>query len=160
MHSSAPDRRAYQASIVRSPPDDLQNNTMNSHGENNFTSEGAVSGLSAVPLRVREVAMLRGLGYSHSEIASELNLTRQAVSVMLVRCRRPLKSIRQSMGLLGLSARAVNVLGRHGIENRDQARGLMILDLIQDERNCGRKTIDEIRRWMNGDAAGDCKSCS
>jgi DNA-directed RNA polymerase alpha subunit len=50
--------------------------------------------------------------------------------------------------LNSLSARAVNVLGRHGIRTREQAHQANVLALLAGERNCGRKTMDEIARWM------------
>lgn len=42
----------------------------------------------------------------------------------------------------------MNVLGRHGIRTREQARQTNVLALLAGERNCGRKTMDEIARWM------------
>jgi hypothetical protein len=53
--------------------------------------------------------------------------------------------------LNSLSARAVNVLGRHGIRTREQAHQANVLALLAGERNCGRKTMDEIARWMEED---------
>jgi DNA-directed RNA polymerase alpha subunit len=50
--------------------------------------------------------------------------------------------------LNSLSARAVNVLGRHGIRTREQAHQANVLALLAGERNCGRKTMDEVDRWM------------
>lgn len=117
--------------------------------------EALVPGLANVPWRVREIAMLRGLGYSYREIAQELKVTPQAVSLMLVRHRRPAKSLRQRMDLLGLSPRAVNVLARHGVTQREDALALPLLELIQNERNCGSKTIEEIRCWMNTECVPD-----
>jgi predicted transcriptional regulator len=114
-------------------------------------AEPLVPDLANVPWRVREIAMLRGLGYSYREIGRELKVTPQAVSLMLIRHRRPVKSLRQHMDLLGLSPRAVNVLARHGVTRREEARARPLLDLIKDERNCGSKTIEEIRRWMDGE---------
>ena len=52
------------------------------------------------------------------------------------------------MELNSLSARAVNALGRHGIRTREQARQANVLELLAGERNCGRKTMDDIARWM------------
>lgn len=101
-------------------------------------------------MRVREIAMLRGLGYSFREIGKQLGVSPQAVSLMLLRHRRSFKSLRQAMEFSDLSARAVNALGRHGIRNREEARQRGVLDLIKDERNCGRKTLEEIARWMDG----------
>ena len=44
-----------------------------------------------------------------------------------MRHRRALKSLRGAMELNSLSARAVNVLGRHGICTREQARQANVL---------------------------------
>lgn len=104
--------------------------------------------LDSVPARIREIAALRGLGYTFREIAEPLNITPQAVSLMLSRYRRCLKSLHESMELSHLSARAVNSLGRLGIKSREEARQRNVLDLLQNQRNCGRKTLDEIERWM------------
>jgi predicted DNA-binding protein YlxM (UPF0122 family) len=106
--------------------------------------------LESVPQRIRELAMLRGLGYSFREIAQQLNVSPQAVSLMLSRHRRCLKSLRGAMELSQLSVRAVNALGRHGICTRDEALARNALELLRNERNCGSKTIEEIERWMAG----------
>lgn len=92
--------------------------------------------------------MLRGLGYSFREIGKQLGVSPQAVSLMLLRHRRSFQSLRQAMELSTLSARATNALGRHGIRSRHEARQRDVLDLLKDERNCGRKTLDEIARWL------------
>jgi predicted transcriptional regulator len=107
--------------------------------------------LDAIPERVRQIAMLRGLGYSYRQIAGPLQVTPQAVSLMLMRHRRSLKSLRDAMELNSLSPRAANVLGRHGIRTREQARQANVLERLAGERNCGRKTMDEIARWMDQD---------
>lgn len=101
-----------------------------------------------VPARIREIAALRGLGYTFREIAEPLNITPQAVSLMLSRYRRCLKSLHESMELSNLSARAVNALGRMGVKTREEARQKDVLSLLQNQRNCGRKTLEEIERWM------------
>ena len=105
--------------------------------------------LGEIPERVRQIAMMRGLGYSYRQIAGPLNVTPQAVSLMLMRHRRALKTLRGAMELSALSPRAVNVLGRHGIRTREQARQANVLERLANERNCGRKTLDEIERWMS-----------
>lgn len=105
--------------------------------------------LSELPTRIRDIAALRGLGYSFREIAAPLNITPQAVSLMLSRHRRCLKSLRQSIELCHLSARAVNALGRLGINSREEARRRDVVQLLRHQRNCGIKTLDEISRWMN-----------
>lgn len=104
--------------------------------------------LADIPHRVRDIATLRGLGYSFREIAEQFNVTPQAVSLMLTRHRRSLKSLGEAVELQNLSARAVNALGRHRISTRDEARSRDVLTLLRGERNCGRKTLDEIERWL------------
>lgn len=105
--------------------------------------------LDDVPERVRQIAMLRGLGYSYRQIAAPLQVSPQAVSLMLSRHRRSLRCLRSAMELSSLSARAVNTLGRHGIRTREQARQTNVLEWLAGERNCGRKTMEEIARWIN-----------
>jgi hypothetical protein len=107
--------------------------------------------LDEIPERVRQIAMMRGLGYSYREIAGPFSVTPQAVSLMLMRHRRSLKSLRGVMKLFALSPRAVNVLGRHGIRTREQARQCDLLERLTGERNCGRKTLEEIARWLRRD---------
>ncbi len=114
------------------------------------TTSPSQTALAELPARIRDIATLRGLGYTYREIAQPLNISPQAVSLMLTRHRRSLKCLRQSMELCHLSARAVNALGRHGIKSRDEARRLNVLDLLKNQRNCGRKTLDEIERWVGG----------
>jgi predicted transcriptional regulator len=110
--------------------------------------------LDTIPERVRQIAMLRGLGYSYRQIAGPLQVTPQAVSLMLTRHRHSLKSLRAAMELNSLSARAVNALGRHGIRTREQARQANVLELLAGERNCGRKTMEEIARWLEQEEEG------
>lgn len=109
--------------------------------------------LDHIPGRIRDIAVLRGLGYSYREIASPLGVTPQAVSLMLMRHKRCLKQLKNSSDLHSLSARAVNVLSRHGVATREKAREKNVLALLQRERYCGAKTISEIQRWMNDGTA-------
>ncbi|MFZ9933015.1 MAG: DNA-directed RNA polymerase subunit alpha C-terminal domain-containing protein [Chthoniobacterales bacterium] len=102
-----------------------------------------------IPHRIRDIAMMRGLGYSFREIAEQFCVTPQAVSLMLSRHRRSLSSLKGAMELSRLSARAVNALGRHGVSTVAEAREKNILDLLRGERNCGRKTLEEIARWIS-----------
>ena len=104
-------------------------------------------------MRVREIALLRGLGFSFREIGERLDVSPQAVSLMLSRHRRAWKSTAKAVDMRGLSARAANVLGRHHIATREQARERNILALLPNERNCGKKTIHEIERWLASAAA-------
>lgn len=104
--------------------------------------------LEDVPRRVRDIATLRGLGYTFREIADCLGISPQAVSLMLVRHRRALKGLQGAVAMSKLSARAVNALARHGITQPSDPRLPEALDAMRHERNCGAKTISEIRRWM------------
>lgn len=105
--------------------------------------------LEEVPQRVREIAMLRGLGYPFRQIAAHFNVTPQAVSLMLTRHQRSFKSLGKATELRTLSARAVNALGRNGIRNREDAVAKNALVLLKGQRNCGRKTLDEIAQWLD-----------
>jgi IS30 family transposase len=113
------------------------------------TANSPLNQLDAVPQRIREIAMLRGLGYSFRQIAQQFSVTPQAISLMLSRHRKSLKSLRGAFELNNLSARAVNALGRHGIHTREEARHQSVLELLKNERNCGRKTLGEIEQWLD-----------
>lgn len=106
---------------------------------------------ASLPARIRDIAVMRGLGYSFREIGRQFGQTPQAVSLMLQRHRRSLKSLKTTPELHHLSARAVNVLGRHGIRSRADCADLDLPRVLQGERNCGRKTMEEILRWLEGD---------
>jgi len=114
---------------------------------------GKFETIEALPERIRIIAILRGLGYTYREIGRQLNVTPQAVSLMLARHRRVLAKLENSFELARLSARAVNVLGRHGVHSRQQAMHPSFLESLQRERNCGRKTREEIERWVAEGAA-------
>ena len=104
-----------------------------------------------VPQRVKEIALLRGLGYSFREIGDRLGISPQAVSLMLSRHRRAAKLLDGTLQLHGLSSRAVNALGRHSIRTREEARERNILAILPSERNCGSKTVTEIERWLTSE---------
>ena len=104
-----------------------------------------------VPQRVKEIALLRGLGYSFREIGDRLGISPQAVSLMLSRHRRAAKLLDKTLQLHGLSSRAVNALGRHSIRTRQEARERNILAILPSERNCGSKTVNEIERWLTSE---------
>ena len=112
------------------------------------TTQDSMRTIDALPARVRTIATLRGLGYSFREIGRQFDVTPQAASVMLSRHRRSLEHLKGSVELHGLSARAVNALGRLGVSSRDDAGRVNIMGLLGKERNCGSKTLDEIRRWL------------
>lgn len=105
--------------------------------------------LEELPQRIRDIATLRGLGYTFREISKQFEVTPQAISLMLSRHRRGIKKLHGAVELAGLSARAVNALGRHGIRSRAAAFEADVLELLKGERNCGNKTLEEIRRWMD-----------
>lgn len=95
--------------------------------------------------------MMRGLGHSCREMAGPFSVTPPAVSLMLIRHRRALKSLRGSMEVSALPPRAVNALGRDGIRPREQARQANVLERLAGERTCGRKTPGKIARWLRQD---------
>ena len=109
----------------------------------------SAASLEELPQRIRDIATLRGLGYTFREISKQFEVTPQAISLMLSRHRRGIKKLHGAVELAGLSARAVNALGRHGIRSRAAAFETDVLELLKGERNCGKKTLEEIRRWMD-----------
>lgn len=110
--------------------------------------------LDELPQRIRDIATLRGLGYTFREISKEFAVHPQAVSLMLSRHRRVIKELRGAVELAGLSPRAVNALGRRGIRSRAAAIAANVLEVLKGERNCGKKTLEEIRRWIDEAATG------
>lgn len=118
------------------------------------TSPSSAAILDELPQRIRDIATLRGLGYTFREISKEFAVCPQAISLMLSRHRRVMKRLRGAGELAGLSPRAVNALGRHGIRSRATAFEINVLELLRGERNCGDKTLEEIRRWIDDAATG------
>lgn len=106
----------------------------------------------SLPLYVRNVATLRGLGFSFPQIARHYGVTPQAISVLLTRQRASLKQGQAIPELAGLSPRAANCLGRLRIATRAEARKHRDLQKeLHAQRNCGQKTLEEILRWaQNG----------
>lgn len=101
-----------------------------------------------LPLYVRNVATLRGLGFSFPQIARHYGVTPQAISVLLTRQRASVKQGKALPELAGLSPRAANCLGRLRIGTRAEARKRPNLpEELQGQRNCGQKTVEEILRW-------------
>ena len=107
-----------------------------------------VPNVQAIPLRVRDMAALCGLGYSYRLIGTQFGISAQAVSLMLGRYRRRLDSLGDAIELQSLSCRAANALGRHGVRSRTEAKERGILEVLRHERNCGQKTLQEIERWI------------
>ena len=105
--------------------------------------------LDTVPERIREIAMMRGLGYSFRQIADQFCVTPQAVSLMLARHKKTVKSLRGATELTNLSSRAANALGRLNVRNREEARRMNVIQSLKGARNCGRKTISEIEQWLD-----------
>jgi len=116
------------------------------------TDSPAAATLEELPQRVRDIATLRGLGYTFREISEQFEVTPQAISLMLSRHRRVLKALRGAVEWAGLSPRAVNALGRHGIRSRVAAIEADVLQLLKGGRNCGDKTLEEIRQWLRDDS--------
>lgn len=111
-------------------------------------SQEFLAALDKVPERVRLIALLRGLGFPSKAIGRLFGATPHAVSMMLHRHRRLLGGLNGSFALHGLSARAINALGRYKIRTPAEARSRNILALLQGQTNCGKRTLDEIARWM------------
>lgn len=109
----------------------------------------AAGALETVPERIREIAMMRGLGYSFREIADEFCVTPQAISLMLARHKKSVKSLRGAAELTVLSSRAANALGRLKVRSREEARRMDVIGSLKGTRNCGRKTISEIEHWLD-----------
>lgn len=120
-----------------------------------ITSDAMMQSLDELPLRIRNIAMLRGLGYTFREIGEEIGVSPQAISLMLSRHRRGLEKLQGAVEFKELSSRAVNALGLHGIRSREQARDANVLHLLGKQRNCGKKTLEEIERWMHEKPSGD-----
>jgi len=149
---SAPDQHADSGSSGKS---DRDSRAIPKRSKPNLR----VPSVDELPARIRTIATLRGLGYSYREIGRQLNVTPQAVSLMLNRHRRSLETIGSSVELACLSARAVNALGRHGIRTPEEARRADIITRLGNERNCGRKTLEEIKRWVgDNEKAAVCRS--
>jgi hypothetical protein len=108
-----------------------------------------------VPIRVRQIALLRGLGYSFREIGAHFGVTPQAISLMLSRYQRRCQVLRGAGELRRLSPRAIRALARLGIRSRREARQGSLIELLKGQRNCGRKSIEEIVRWMNEGGGGE-----
>jgi prepilin-type N-terminal cleavage/methylation domain-containing protein len=102
--------------------------------------------------RVRDVAALRGLGFSYREIAKHYGVTPQAISLLLTRNRRQMKAIGGSPELANLSARACSALQRLGVQSRQDALAADVLQRLSHARNCGRKTLEEIADWIKATA--------
>jgi len=104
--------------------------------------------IEALPSRVRDIAIMRGLGYKLQEIARHMGLTPQAVSIILQRHRGRIKELGVRTEHWGLSTRAANVLGRLRVSTREEARTKSVVAKLRGQRNCGEKTIREIERWL------------
>lgn len=100
--------------------------------------------------RVRDIAALRGLGFSYTEIAGYFNVSPQAISILLQRNRRNLDAIGDSIAMAGLSTRASAALRRLGIDEPEKARGRDVIGELRSARNCGTKTLEEISSWIAG----------
>lgn len=104
--------------------------------------------LATLPARVRDIAIMRGLGYSLAEIGRHMGLTPQAVSVTLQRHHGRIRELGVRTEHWTLSPRAANVLGRLRVTTREEARACDVVAKLRGQRNCGAKTILEIKRWL------------
>ncbi len=114
-----------------------------------YAPPGADDVLAKLPGRTRDIATLRGLGYTCLEIGRLFGISAQAVSATLARHHRRIGDFGARSELLELSARAANALTRIGIDGRADARGRDVFALLRRERNCGAKTLEEIGRWLD-----------
>ena len=112
------------------------------------SAPGADDILASLPGRVRDIATLRGLGFTCMDIGRRFGITPQAVSATLARHHQRMGDFGARQDMLELSARAANALSRIGINSRADARGRDVFTLLGRERNCGAKSLDEIRRWL------------
>ena len=112
------------------------------------SAPGADDVLAKLPGRVRDIATLRGLGYTCMEIGRRFGITPQAVSATLARYHRRVTVLGARQDMLELSGRAVNALSRIGVNSRADALKRDVFVLLGRERNCGEKTLEEIRRWL------------
>lgn len=113
-----------------------------------FSAPGTDDLLAKLPGRVRDIATLRGLGYTCLEIGRRFGITPQAVSATLARHHRRMGDFSARQDMLELSSRAANALSRIGVNSRADALRRDIFVLLRRERNCGEKSIEEIRRWI------------
>lgn len=104
--------------------------------------------LAKLPGRVRDIATLRGLGYTCLEIGRRFGITPQAVSATLARHHRRMGDFGARQDMIELSSRATNALSRIGVNSRADALKRDVFVLLRRERNCGERTLDEIRRWL------------
>jgi hypothetical protein len=104
--------------------------------------------VEGLPARVRDMATLRGLGFKCLEIGRRFGISAQAVSITLARYRHRHDLLGSNAEMLELSSRAVNALSRIGVTTREGVRRDEVLVRLQGERNCGAKTVEEIRRWL------------
>lgn len=112
------------------------------------SAPGADDILAKLPARVRDIATLRGLGYTCMEIGRRFGITPQAVSATLARHHRRMGDFGARQDMLELSSRAANALSRIGVNSRADARNRDVFALLHRERNCGAKSLEEIRRWL------------
>jgi hypothetical protein len=104
--------------------------------------------LDTIPLYARNIAALRGLGFTFRQIAKGYGITPQAASLTISRQRETLKTLKRQSDFTGLSPRAVSCLGRLGIKTRASARAMADLEVsLRNQRNCGQKTIREVLDW-------------
>jgi len=113
-----------------------------------YSVPAAADVLAELPGRVRDIATLRGLGYTCMEIGRRFGITPQAVSATLARYHRRMTDLGARQDMLELSGRAVNALSRIGVKSRADALNRDVFVLLRRERNCGEKTLEEIRRWI------------
>lgn len=101
--------------------------------------------IEALPPRVRDIAIIRGLGYSLAQISRHMDLTPQVVSITLNRHRRRIKDLVLRTEHWTRSTRAATAPGRMHVSTREKARAMKVPAKLRRQRNCGEKTIYKIK---------------
>lgn len=115
---------------------------------NEISPESQDKTVASLPGRVRDIAALRGLGFTCLEIGRRFGISAQAVSITLARYRHRHDLLDGNGEMLELSSRAANALSRIGVTNRTEGRRSDIFVLLRGQRNCGTRTLEEIRSWL------------
>ena len=118
---------------------------------NEIPPESQDKTVASLPGRVRDIAALRGLGFTRLEIGRRFGSSAQAVSITLTRYRHRHDLLDGKAEMLELSSRAANALSRIGVTNRSDARRVDIFELLRRQRNCGTRTLEEIRTWLESE---------
>jgi DNA-directed RNA polymerase alpha subunit len=84
-------------------------------------------------------------------VVVEASLSTERAWLLLSRHRRKMEAIGGATKLVAMSNRATNALRRLGIEPQEDPVAVKVLSKLAHARNCGRKPLEEIERWMTKD---------